>query len=633
MRPRPWSRTTAATAGLAVACTYLAVTAPAASATDTDTSTGPKNVIVLIGDGMGYNTVDLTSLYQYGTTDHQVVVDPSTGSITQVPGTASQVFESFDVQTSMTTYSQSTINAGYTYDPTAAWSDFSWVKNSATDSAAAATALATGSKTTNGVLGYDTSGTKLENLTERADALGKATGIVTSVPFSHATPAGYAAHNTSRNDYAGITTEYLDSDYLDVVMGASNPFYDDDHQLLTTPDYTWVSENDWTRLESGQTGFTLIQDTADFEDLATASTTPDRVFGAAQVATTLQEGRTGAVSSAEPYSVALNDVPTLETMTKGALNVLEEDPDGFFVMIEGGAIDWSGHADSTSTVIEETVDFNRSVEAVVDWVESESSWDDTLVIVTADHETGYLAGPGANPTWTELTGTTVGTGHSWNSGSHTNQLVGVWAQGAGADTLAAAATGTDPVRGSYLDNTDLAKVLLDDLWSATPSAGEGDVTVSATVPEKVAGTGALTLSVAADSVALGSPVNDGDRMRFTGGLPTVSVTDSRDGDYAGWTLSGQASDLVSDSPLISAKYLGWTPSVVSGRTGVTAGEQVVGLLDSGAGLSSSAVLASADATGRFGTTLVGAELDLSVPVTTQAGTYTGALTVSLFPVD
>lgn len=103
---------------------------------------------------------------------------------------------------------------------------------------------------------------------------------------------------------------------------------------------------------------------------------------------------------------------------------------------------------------------------MIDWVETNSNWRETLLIVTADHETGYLEGPGANPVWTKMTGQAGQMpNQSWNSGDHTNQLVPVYAKGAGSKELERLAVGKDPVRGAYLDNTDLANLLLQDLWA------------------------------------------------------------------------------------------------------------------------------------------------------------------------
>jgi alkaline phosphatase len=457
MFQKPWARRSLA----AVVCGVVGSTVLAGAAAATAPApTGPKNVIVLIGDGMGYNQVDFGSSYETGTTNHQVSVNAETGDVVQVPGTPSQVFQEFPVQLGMSTGSV----GSPVYDPAAAWSDFSWVTQDATDSAAAGTALATGVKTENGMLGVDAEGYRVENLTERAKALGKAAGVVTTVPFSHATPAAYGAHNADRNDLTGVTNEYLAGN-LDVVIGAGHPWFDDDHQPLLSPRYDYISQTDYERVSTGRTPFTFVEETSEFERLATVEDAPDRVFGAVQVASTLQQNRTGVAGSA-PFEAERNDVPTLSTLTQGALNVLSQDEDGFFAMVEGGAIDWAGHANDDAQMVEETVDFFDAVEATVEWVETESSWEETLVIVTADHETGYLAGPGADPNWTPISGAAGQVpAASWNSGNHTNGLVPLYAMGSGAEDLAALAVDRDPVRGAYVDNTDVANVLLQDLWA------------------------------------------------------------------------------------------------------------------------------------------------------------------------
>jgi len=91
-------------------------------------------------------------------------------------------------------------------------------------------------------------------------------------------------------------------------------------------------------------------------------------------------------------------------MSIGALNVLNQDPDGFFLMIEGGAVDWMGHANDMPRYIEDQVAFNLAVASVIDWVEENSSWDETLLIVTSDHECGGIWGEG---TWTNGQGEAV----------------------------------------------------------------------------------------------------------------------------------------------------------------------------------------------------------------------------------
>jgi alkaline phosphatase len=123
-------------------------------------------------------------------------------------------------------------------------------------------------------------------------------------------------------------------------------------------------------------------------------------------------------------------------------------------------------------VIEEQIDFNRAVEAVCEWVEANDGWDETLVIVTADHETGYLTGPGSGAgsgpggaTWKPLVGNGAGElpGMQWHSGGHTNSLVPLHARGRGWHTFWFQKLKADPVRGLYMDNTDIAKIVFR-LW-------------------------------------------------------------------------------------------------------------------------------------------------------------------------
>jgi len=114
-------------------------------------------------------------------------------------------------------------------------------------------------------------------------------------------------------------------------------------------------------------------------------------------------------------------------------------------------------------MIEEVVDMENSVKAVMEWVENNSSWDETVVIVTADHETGYLLGPnsGEGSIWNPVAnrGEGIMPALEWHEGGHTNSLVPVQAKGARVDELAAFATGTDNIIGKYMDNTDIYKFM------------------------------------------------------------------------------------------------------------------------------------------------------------------------------
>ena len=447
-----------------------------------------KNIILLISDGCGYSHIDAASIYQYGET-------------------GTQVYERFPVQFGMSTYMVYVDSLGNTvemgYDPVEAWDDFDYVKKYYTDSAAAATAMSTGVKTYGGSIGVDPKRHPLRHITELAEDLGKATGMVTSVQLSHATPAGFVAHNISRRNYVEIAREMILKSPCDVILGCGHPLFDDDGRSVRDVEYKYVGgEGVWKGLVAGAVEFdlncdgvndtwvcdadgdgladpwTFIQTRSEFEVFMT-DPTPRRVLGIPQVRSTLQNNRsrpkltTSTETIETPYSTPFNEtVPTLEKMTQVALNILDNDPDGFFLMVEGGAVDWAGHDNNSARMIEEQIDFNRSVETVVLWVEVNSSWDETLVIVTSDHETGYLIGPGSGPhsddphddtpaVWNPLNNNGRGNlpGLEWHSESHTNSLIPLYAKGAGCELFHTYVKGNDPVRGPYIDNTDLARVM------------------------------------------------------------------------------------------------------------------------------------------------------------------------------
>lgn len=211
---------------------------------------------------------------------------------------------------------------------------------------------------------------------------------------------------------------------------------------------------------------------------------------------TLQYNRTGlgaANSKAAPYTSALNaDVPDLATMTKAALNVLDNNEEGFAIMIEGGAIDWANHANLAGRMIEEQIDFNDAVQAVVDYLDNNTNgnnWSNTLLIVTADHECGYLWGDGRveGSTYFDVNGNGLfdhgidyahvkdnGVGNLpdvwYHSGGHSNSLVPFYAKGACSKLFQKCVSGKEPNlkkiydldegwNGKYIDNTCVYEVM------------------------------------------------------------------------------------------------------------------------------------------------------------------------------
>lgn len=421
---------------------------------------GPKNVIIMVGDGMGFAQMEAASLYAYGELQGQPYWDY-------------QVL-------ACTTYSAS----GKGFDPEKAAADFNYVLKDATDSAAGATTLSSGVKTANKAIGVDVNEQPLRHLYEDAEAMGKATGVLSTVYVSHATPAGFTTHHSSRNDVDVLAEDMIRNSTLDVLMAPGHPWFDDDGKQVgglgddpfkTEGDYKRVGgEPLWREVVAGTVGndgnsdgtpdpWTLVQTFDGFKAL-TGAETPSRVLGIVPVASTLQGNRgTDEEKKAEqPYAKPQTpNMPDLALMVEGALNILSKDPEGFFLMAEGGAIDWGGHGNVIGRLIEEQLDFDKAIAAVDAWVTANSSWDDTLLIITADHETGYLSGPDSGEKVTPLVSKGKGQtpGYKFHTGGHTNQVVPCIAKGKGAEKLLEAVKGKDALRGPFVDNTDIPKTI------------------------------------------------------------------------------------------------------------------------------------------------------------------------------
>lgn len=433
-----------------------------------------KNIILFISDGCGYNHIAVTDYYQYGRQRRQV-------------------YEKFPVILPMATFSAS----GHGYDGDEFWSSFNYGKGYATDSSSAVTAMATGEKTNDGALNVAIDGvTPLTIITEYARQKGFLTGTISSVQISHATPAGFGAHNVSRHNYVEIATEMLLDSELSVIMGAGHPLFDDDgndHVAENEEDWRYVGgEAVFNGIMAGETSingnevedcdgdgipdvWTVIQDRNEFRALMKGGT-PKRVLGLAKVGTTLQQQRSGGNALSMPYEDAFNEnIPTLTEMTRAALNILDNNPDGFFLHVEGGAVDWAGHENKIGRLIEEEIDFNKAVKAAVSWVRKNSNWKETLIIVTGDHETGFIHGPGSDPVFNPIVNNGRGElpGFEFYSSSHSNSLIPLFAKGRYSGLFKEYTIGSDPVHGAYIDNTDVFRVCFNALGSNTgnqPSA-------------------------------------------------------------------------------------------------------------------------------------------------------------------
>ncbi|WP_244156024.1 alkaline phosphatase [Photobacterium angustum] len=240
-----------------------------------------------------------------------------------------------------------------------------------TDSAAAGTALATGVKTDNGVIAMDPKGHKLRSTLDAAKDKGMATGIVTTTRLTHATPATFVAKNISRDNENEIANDYLASNVDFFAGGGYRHFINGEGS----------KRKDGKNLVDGfkQKGyhtFIGVDSSADF--LAFHPTNSQKVFAS-------------FASSHLPYEIDRKkdlNTPSLAQMTSKAIETLKYDPDGFFMLVEGGRIDHAAHANDVSTVIQDTIAFDQAVKAAVDFYEHHK--DETLIIVAGDHETGGM---------------------------------------------------------------------------------------------------------------------------------------------------------------------------------------------------------------------------------------------------
>ncbi|MCC6124586.1 MAG: alkaline phosphatase [Pirellulales bacterium] len=449
-----------------------------------------KNVIVMISDGAGYNSWLAASMYQ-GKVGKQAY---------DRPGWVKLSCATYPLNRKNKPTGNDEQDKAVAYDPFKAWdasrieskpgefAGYAYLKSTPTDSAAAATAMASGRKTYNTSINWDNRNRPMIGATiaEIAKSRSKSAGVVTSVPWSHATPSGFGgAHNVSRNNLAEIANEMLGAAWLDVIMGAGNPDFDADGRPRKKPkpsDYTYVGgKKTWELLKNDRhpAGWKLLENKEDFEKLAEGNEPPPaKLLGIPQVATTLQQKRARVTLGSggekrppvEPFETPLTaSVPSLAAMSKAAIRALEKNPNGFYLMIEGGAVDWANHANQPERTIEEQVDFVQAVDAVVAWIEQNGGWDDTLLILTADHECGNLWGPDSDKTpYQPLVDNGPGKmpGMKHNHAGHANSLVPLYARGADAERFKKLVKGKDEmaaavwnISGEYVDNTAVFRVM------------------------------------------------------------------------------------------------------------------------------------------------------------------------------
>lgn len=409
----------------------------------------PKNIIVFIADGGGYNQMMCTDFYLFG----------------EYPKSP---LASFPVQLAMSTYNGSLQSQGATcYNSKKFWTDFSYGMAGFTESAASATAMGTGFKTHNSMIGMNLDGNPMTNIMEIGKSTGRKTGVVTAVPFCHATPAGFSVHSKSRQGFSEITFQMLNSGTLDVVGGSGHPYFDNDGNAVQTPFTKYIDTTSWNNLKSntGSIKWFYTESRSEIQSLADQKKAPKKLFMLAPVSGNLAEARDG--NSVIPFDIAVKPtIPTLAEMSLAALNTLSSDPDGFILMVEGGSVDWADHDNNMPRMIEEYSWFYNTVDSVQQWLKEKGLLEETLIIVTNDHECGYLWGPGCEGS-TFLLPQNNGKGkipeYKYYSTNHSNTLVPFFAKGPSSEIFYSLADETDSVRGPYLTNSEIA-IAVKMLW-------------------------------------------------------------------------------------------------------------------------------------------------------------------------
>ena len=310
-----------------------------------------KNVIVFIGDGMGPNHVDAGGVYLgkplcFDVTNEDWVYHAysNTDSLTSQGFTLDETKSLLRPELNPSLYD----GTPSPYDPNVSLGASGNI-TTYTDSAAGGTALATGKKVTNSRIGMDVNGNPIENLVEIAASLGKKTGVVTSDVLVGATPSSFMVHVGER--------------HMEDEIVRSIPLSPVDLVLSQKPGIFTENQTEYESLYK-QNGFSIAYNREQLDSEA------NRQLGLFDLVASKPDPR----------------VPTLEELTSYALDYLDNE-EGFFLMVEGSNIDKKSHSNETKLMMNELLGFNDAVEAATEWA---SAREDTLIVVTADHETGGL---------------------------------------------------------------------------------------------------------------------------------------------------------------------------------------------------------------------------------------------------
>jgi len=323
---------------LLLASTLVVSFAPAA--VKADASIKPKNIILMIGDGMGYAQVK--AYRYYANNSATAIIDPLPYDRYLSGSVATEAI---------------TINCEKDDETNCVLDPYG-----ITDSASSASAYATGIDTLVGRLGVSLEGERQEYITERARRQGKSVGIVATSQVTHATPAAFYAHVKDRSEGNTIADQLFDNQWEgmplpQVILGGGT-------DLLKRKDRDITAE-------FVAKGYSLVSNRQELDENSASHVL----------------GLFAPISMPRAWDRP-ESMPSLADMTTAAIKVLEKNAEGFFLMVEGSQIDWAAHSNDIVGVISEMQDFSAAIEAALEYAERQGN---TLVVVTADHETGGLS--------------------------------------------------------------------------------------------------------------------------------------------------------------------------------------------------------------------------------------------------
>ncbi len=289
------------------------------------------------------------------------------------------------------------------------YSGFSITKsasNEITDSAAGGTAIAVGKKTKNNMVGMTPDSIPVPSMLEMFAERGKKTGVVVTCSVTHATPADFIAHNIARGNNEEIALEIANKPILNVLFGGGKKYFTERKDGLDLISKMW--DNGWNIYDS----LSQIEDNS---------------------------ARTMVLTCRKHMVKAPERGNFLPEATAKAIEMLDNE-NGFFLMVEGSQIDFACHDNDSTTLVEEMKDFNNTLNVVLDFAEKDGN---TLVVVTADHETGGL-------TFVDPQGKYTRTDFKWSTGSHSAVFVPVFSFGPGAEKFS-----------GIMDNTEIISKIME----------------------------------------------------------------------------------------------------------------------------------------------------------------------------